>query len=233
MPDYKGRKNLLSLAFIYLHGLLSSSKSKKGLFLKDELSSFGNFYTPDFYPQQKEFEQMTINYLLDKIDVWVDWDDAPVVLIGSSFGGLMATRFIQTTKKEGKIVGLILLAPALNYYKILKDYREKNILDEWKKKGYLFVDHPAWQTKTKWSWKFVEDLKQNHHPMNEPITIPTLLLHGTNDDIISVNNSQQFVARQSEQGVHWDVYYLPGGNHQLSNVLREVKEEIIQFIKKI
>ena len=57
------------VAFIYLHGLLSSSSSRKGNMLKEALKKIADVYIPDFYPigTHWEFEKMTISYLLEQV----------------------------------------------------------------------------------------------------------------------------------------------------------------------
>ncbi|MBA7520978.1 hypothetical protein ES705_13078 [subsurface metagenome] len=93
---------------IFIHGLESSGKGFKGVYLKKIIPEI---LTPDFI----EFDQkISINDLLEKRmaqlklilrekDLWV--------LIGSSFGGLMGALYtLQNPKKVRK---LILLAPYL------------------------------------------------------------------------------------------------------------------------
>jgi len=204
---------------MYLHGLLSSSNSKKGILLKKKLDKYGKYYTPDFYPTQQEFEQMKVSLLLEKVANWVDQANSSVILIGSSFGGFIATRYIQQQRMSEKVVGLILLAPALDYYQMLKDHLLPSI------------DHPAWEQKTKWSWSFIQDLQENHNPMDEPVTVPTLLIHGKADDVIPVTNSRQYVAKQARFGCQWTSHYLSGGTHKLLNVLSEVIDLILNWLK--
>jgi len=93
---------------IFIHGLESSGKGFKGVYLKKLIPEI---LTPDFI----EFDQKeSINGLLEKRmaqlksilrekDLWV--------LIGSSFGGLMGTLY--TLQNPKKVKRLILLAPYL------------------------------------------------------------------------------------------------------------------------
>ncbi|TKJ27104.1 MAG: hypothetical protein CEE42_03310 [Promethearchaeota archaeon Loki_b31] len=93
---------------IFIHGLESSGKGFKGVYLKKLIPEI---LTPDFI----EFDQKkSINDLLEKRmaqlksilrekDLWV--------LIGSSFGGLMGALY--TLQNPKKVKRLILLAPYL------------------------------------------------------------------------------------------------------------------------
>ena len=217
------------VSFVYLHGLLSSSKSKKAIYLKKTLSTYGNYYIPDLYPQKWEFEQMTVSYLLKKIGTWVEWPSEEVILIGSSFGGLLATRFVQTHHIRNKIKALILLAPAFNFYNILK---ERNSWQKWKKQRFVLVDHPSWQNPSKWSWTFVQDLENNHNKLDEPINVPALLIHGQDDDVIPIINSSEFTKRQEAIGNKIQLISLPNCDHQFSKKLKELDKLITNFLTK-
>ncbi len=92
---------------IFIHGLESSGKGFKGRFFK---SIFPEILTPDFTGDFAERMKKLETILKNKENL---------ILIGSSFGGLMATKF--TCENEKRVKKLILLAPALNYKKILNN----------------------------------------------------------------------------------------------------------------
>jgi len=85
---------------IFIHGLLSSGQAYKANYLRQHF--FPGLLSPDF-PGALE-ERMTRLY-----DVLGDADD--IIIIGSSFGGLMAALF--TCSLPQRVHKLILLAPAL------------------------------------------------------------------------------------------------------------------------
>ena len=93
---------------IFVHGLESSGKGFKGRLLK---KIFPNIHTPDFRENDQnismydllEHRMGELNSILSKKTPWV--------IIGSSFGGLMATLF--TLKNPKNVSKLILLAPFL------------------------------------------------------------------------------------------------------------------------
>lgn len=88
----------------FLHGLDSSGMGTKGRFFA---SNFPSVIRPDFHGSLAE----RMAQLEDCCK-----EDA-VQLIGSSYGGLMATHF--AIRNRERVKNLILLAPALNY----EDYR--------------------------------------------------------------------------------------------------------------
>lgn len=86
---------------IFIHGLDSSSRGTKASWFKEH---FPQMITPDFTG--------TLAERLESLDaVLAGYDD--LTLIGSSFGGLMATIF--ALENATKVRRVILLAPALNF----------------------------------------------------------------------------------------------------------------------
>lgn len=85
----------------FLHGLESSGKGTKGSFFA---KNFPQVLCPDFEGS-----------LQDRLQQFTELckNQQPMILIGSSFGGLMATCY--ATSHPEKITRLILLAPALNF----------------------------------------------------------------------------------------------------------------------
>lgn len=86
---------------IFLHGLVSSGQGFKGTLFRRVLP---NILTPDFTGALEERMAQLSPILGDR----TDW-----TIIGSSFGGLMATLFTRQHPK--RVRKLILLAPALAY----------------------------------------------------------------------------------------------------------------------
>ena len=84
---------------VYLHGSESNSNSGKARLFREW---FPGMLTPDFTGAYEERMKQLREILSDK----TDW-----TLIGSSYGGLMATIF--TVNHEAQVRKLILLAPAL------------------------------------------------------------------------------------------------------------------------
>lgn len=89
---------------IFIHGLESNSQGFKGKFLRER---FPNIITPDFSGSlDDELQQLT------EIITKSGSNDTKWTIIGSSFGGLVATVF--TLGYPELVKKLILLAPAFN-----------------------------------------------------------------------------------------------------------------------
>jgi pimeloyl-ACP methyl ester carboxylesterase len=106
---------------IFVHGLESSGKGFKGRLLKN---LFPNILTPDFKAfdlniSMYELLDYRMKELNDILALKKSW-----IIIGSSFGGLMATLY--TLQNPGHIKRLILLAPFLKSRK-LKPFLKKTV----------------------------------------------------------------------------------------------------------
>ncbi len=94
---------------IFIHGLESSGKGFKGLYLKKIIPEI---LTPDFvkFNQKRSLDNLLnarmaqLNSILSERNLWI--------IIGSSFGGLMGVLY--TLQNPKKIKRLILLAPYLD-----------------------------------------------------------------------------------------------------------------------
>jgi pimeloyl-ACP methyl ester carboxylesterase len=85
---------------VFIHGLESSSQGTKGAFFREK---YPDMIIGDFFgPFENRMDKLQ-NLILGKTDL---------ILVGSSYGGLMAA--IYTFNNERKVRKLILLAPALN-----------------------------------------------------------------------------------------------------------------------
>lgn len=84
---------------IFIHGLMGSSEGVKATLLREK---FPDILTPDFNGSLEE-RMDSLRQILGEIDGWI--------IIGSSFGGLMAAMVACESQQQVK--KLILLAPAL------------------------------------------------------------------------------------------------------------------------
>lgn len=97
---------------VFIHGLESSSRGTKGLFFRER------------YPDMiiEDFEG-SLERRLEKLNRVLAGRE-PMILVGSSFGGLMAA--IYACRHSDRIGKLILLAPAINL-EDFKPFAEKRL----------------------------------------------------------------------------------------------------------
>jgi pimeloyl-ACP methyl ester carboxylesterase len=114
---------------VFIHGLESSSQGTKGVYFRER---YPDMIIEDYPGSFEERMQKLNKELSDKKDL---------ILVGSSYGGLMASVFACTN--EERVAKLILLAPALN-------------------------------------------LEEFGPYLNKKITVPVVVYHGKNDDVVPV-----------------------------------------------
>jgi alpha-beta hydrolase superfamily lysophospholipase len=85
---------------VFIHGLESTAQGTKGLFFRQFFPQMIiEDYTGDFAARMRKLDSL----LSGKNDL---------IIVGSSYGGLMATQY--AIENENKVKKMILLAPALN-----------------------------------------------------------------------------------------------------------------------
>lgn len=130
----------------------------------------------------------------------------PVVLIGSSFGGLTAAWVAQ---ERLQVKQLILLAPAFEFAQAWLP-RLGDQFFQWQTQGYLEVEHYAYGQSRPLSYSFVEDLQAyDEGQLTRPV--PTIIFHGEEDEVIPVSASQRY-----GQGRAWVELEILRGDHGLT-----------------
>jgi pimeloyl-ACP methyl ester carboxylesterase len=132
----------------------------------------------------------------------------PAYVIGSSLGGLVAAH--AAGERPDLVRRLALLAPAFGLMPRIRDH-----IDE---EGFLHTaEGPSF---------FVEPgVRDDAERLDERglprrVTSPTLVVHGTADDIIPQQVSEWFFA--SMQSRHKELWLVDGGDHRLNTVATEI-----------
>ena len=146
-----------------------------------------------------------------------------LVLIGYSMGGSLVTQFMQHSRLAGRVSGLVLDAPALNWKKILSFHSSEMGLP-----GFL-------ATPVEWAigaridadW---DDLDALGHP--DALQLPILLFHGTEDEVVPISTSDELAADLP----HWVTYFRApeAGHTEAWNVAPKLYElRLMQFLGRI
>jgi hypothetical protein len=174
------------MAFFYLHGFASGPRSTKAQDLKRRFASLNLcLELPDL--NQGNFTKLTLSRQIQQVKSRFP-EDEPVTIIGSSFGGLTAAWLGQQCKTVER---LILLAPAFEFLSHWLPKIDPSDLQKWRSGEPLFVHHYAENRSLPLDYGFVSDLEHyNEAQLKKPI--PTLILHGTQDDVIPIQASQSY-----------------------------------------
>ena len=97
---------------IFIHGLESNNQGTKAVYFR---KNFPDMLTPNF-PGSLDERMADLRALLS--------GESDIILVGSSFGGLMASIFVM--ENEPRVKRLVLLAPAVNLMEF-SPYRNRKI----------------------------------------------------------------------------------------------------------
>jgi hypothetical protein len=200
--------------YIYLHGFASSPQSAKAQYLRDRFTSLQvPLKIPDL--NRGDFSHLTITRQIQQVAAEFPPDNAPVILIASSLGGLTAALLAE---HYPQVQQLVLLAPAFEFLSHWLPKIGEAQLQRWQTEKYLPVYHYGEKRSLPLSYDFVVDAaKYQAAPFQRPV--PTLIFHGRNDEVIPIASSRNF-ARQRP----WVKLIEFDSNHTLGNVMDEIWE---------
>jgi uncharacterized protein len=165
-------------AYFYLHGFASSPRSAKCRDLVDRFADLNlTLHAPDL--NLGGFSQLTLTRQLRQVEAAFP-PDRPIVLIGSSFGGLTAAWLGQRVQRVER---LVLLAPAFDFLTHWQAQLGPMQLQQWQQGQPLLIHHYGEQRPLPLEYQFVTDLANYQEDcLDRPI--PTLILHGIQDAVI-------------------------------------------------
>lgn len=173
--------------YFYLHGFASSPQSVKAKTLSDRFAQLNLPLTiPDL--NQGDFTYLTLTRQLQQVEAELPAPPAPITLIGSSFGGLTAAWLGQ---RQPQVERLVLLAPAFGFLSHWLPRLGYEQVQQWKTEGFLPVYHYGEEKMLPISYQFAEDAAQ-YREAELLRSVPTLLFHGKNDEVIPLQTSIDF-----------------------------------------
>ncbi len=172
---------------------------------------------------QDDFFYLTLTRQIDQVELKMTNKSTPVILIGSSFGGLTSTFLAE---RNLNIKGIILLAPAFKFLFHWEQSLGKENWQKWQQRGNYWIDHYGSRSYSLLSYDFLIDLMKYEEKRLERV-LPTLILHGLNDLVIPIQASREFAAKRP-----WIKLIELDSDHTLGNVMATVGQEISQFLQQ-
>ena len=209
--------------YIYLHGFASGPKSKKAQAFKQHFDRLGlPLHIPDL--NQENFSGLTLSRQIHQVNALMAGSSDAVVLIGSSFGGLTAAWIAEHPHQQENIQALVLLAPAFRFLAQWLPRLGSDQLAAWKTNGTLNVFHYSEQRDLPLHYDFVKDAQQYPDASLKHI-VPTLIIHGIHDDVISIEASRTYAATRP-----WVTLVEVDSDHALVDVQDEIWWRVQAFL---
>lgn len=206
--------------YIYLHGFASGSRSRKSQDLHDRFTALNlTLRIPDL--NQNDFTHLTLTRQIQQVCAELPVDQ-PVTIIGSSLGGLTAAWIAE---QRPQVERLVLLAPAFAFLTHWLPKLGENQLRRWQSGQPLMVYHHAAERLLPLNYQFVVDCA-HYDPTQLKRPVPTLILHGTHDDVIPIQASRDYTTLRP-----WVELVELSSDHSLIDVSDLIWGSVTQFLE--
>jgi hypothetical protein len=172
--------------YLYLHGFASGPNSKKGVAFAEHFAARG-IAIERLDLRVPSFEHLRLSSMIDEARAAIGGPDERAVVLGSSLGGLTAARLAE---QEPRVHALVLLAPA---FQLAERWRESlgEAFEDWRRTGWREVHDYTTGGTARVDFGFVEEAAAIDVGFPE-VRVPTLILHGTGDDVVPIGRSREF-----------------------------------------
>ena len=206
--------------YLYLHGFASSPRSTKARYMQQEFKQLGlTLHTPDL--NLTDFSTVTLSKLLDYLNRTYLESNQPLVVIGSSLGGFLA---VQLAAQSSLVQKLVLFAPAFGFsHRIAKTLGEESIA-KWQQDGSREFYHYGLKRNVNLHFQFFVDA-QNYSEDKLTRSLPILIFHGIQDEVVPASLSEEFMKRRSQVTLK-----LLNDDHALGNDLDNIWQDTKQFL---
>jgi uncharacterized protein len=208
----------IEMNYVYLHGFASGPESVKAQFLRSRFAEQGiTLHVPDL--NLGDFATVTLTKQLQYLQDCFAGD--PLVAIGSSLGGLLASLLASTNAEVEK---LVLLAPAFGFSQRLVTGLGEAAIARWLETGSLDYYHYGLKQVVPLRYEFFADA-QSHTEKSLQRELPILIMHGINDEVVPAIASQTFADTRPHVMLE-----LLHSDHSLGDVLEPIWQKIGTFL---
>ena len=192
---------------IFCHGLRSSKESGKTLGIIEGLAKKGiaslRFDFSGHGDSEGNFTEVTFSKatedLLSVIDYVNTLSYKHIGLVGSSFGGNAA---IFASLEISDLLGMALRCPVSDYKEETEVLYTKEQMQAWKDTGVNVEYHDDGTSFSLGYDFYLDGLERVAYPIAENITVPTLVVHGDNDEMVPLSQSEKLVSLMPQAQLH-------------------------------
>jgi pimeloyl-ACP methyl ester carboxylesterase len=205
----------------YLHGFASSARSTKAAYFAERFRERGvPFWCPDF--NEPDFATLTLTRMIEQVERRMPGLDAPIVLMGSSLGGVVALHV--ASRRAARVARLVLMAPALRFGKDGHAFLGPERVARWRDTRTLDVFHYGYGAPRPLNFSFYED-SLRYDAEAADVRRPTLIFQGLHDTSVPHEIVERYAA------VHDNVTLrLLNDDHQLITSLPAMWVETCSFL---
>ncbi|HEY1096442.1 MAG TPA: alpha/beta fold hydrolase [Alphaproteobacteria bacterium] len=223
---------------IIVHGFQSSRKSPAAIAALEALLESGvNGVIFDLYAHgdsDGDFKDMSVAKAIDNVEAVIkhvhDRDPTQkIILIGSSFGGLVS-QYVAV-KFAPLITALILRAAVSNWWELWKERITEDEIKNWKKTGY-HTGEVRDGIQTTFGLEFLGDIQRQdiYTDVAPQIKVPTLIIHGDADEVVPLSQSRELKKHIPLS----DLVVLPEADHRFTDTgdMAAYQHHIENFLRK-
>lgn len=215
---------------LYLHGFASSPRSFKAQSLQARFEAAGlPLRVPDL--NQPDFTSLTLSRQIQQAEALILQDyqqhQRPILVVGSSLGGLTAAWLAERPALQGKLAQLVLLAPAFEFLAQWLPKLGAETLQQWQQTGSLPIYHYGENRSLPLHYGFVVDAQQyDEQYLQRPV--PSLILHGQADQVIEIAASRRYAASRP-----WVELIELASDHGLADVQSQIWQAIEPHLARL
>jgi pimeloyl-ACP methyl ester carboxylesterase len=206
---------------LYLHGFASGPRSTKGLGFDQHFAARG-VAIERLDLRVPSFEHLRLSAMIETTRAALGGERDRAIVIGRSLGGLTAARVAE---RDPRVAALVLLAPAFQLIDRWRTTLGPDAWDDWQRTGWRAVHDYTTKQPARVDFGFVEDVERIDVGFPD-VRVPTLIMHGTRDDVVPVAGSHRFAAAT---GPHVRTIDLDDG-HELAASLPRLLAEADSFL---
>lgn len=208
---------------VYLHGFASSASSTKASYFATKLREHGvPLQTPDL--NQPNFSTLTVSRMVEQVTELIDGlpSAAPVILIGSSLGGLVAVHVART--RPDRVRRVILLAPALEFGgDPTRSLGDRN-LDQWRDTGLTNIFHYGYGRVIPVGYALYADAC-GYDCADVTLTVPLQIFQGRRDTVVDPASVERWASTRPTVELH-----MVDDDHQLGGSLDYIWTQSARFL---
>lgn len=220
---------------IYLHGFRSDCNGEKALQIAQHAISMNRswlrFDLRGHGISDGDLRDQVISSGLSDLLQVIDFViDRPLVLHGSSMGGWIS--LLAALRRKPRINGMMLIAPAFNFVQNSLSALPEKIRQQWQADTYMSFPDAYGGEPYSLRYDIMQDAEQ-HDVLNADVSIdiPLHIVHGENDPIVPIINTEKFIRRALLPELTFES--IPNGEHRLMDHLPLIISHIDRLWQEI